>query len=299
MKKLVSLFIIVSTALALTFSGNLYANEFIQIKGSDTLINLVQRLSEVYMQKNGGIDIAVTGGGSGTGIAALLNQKTDIADASRSIKDKEIKKAASKGINVKSAVIAMDGLSVIINPANPINHLTVDEVGKIFRGEVTNWKQVGGPDRAITLYGRQSNSGTFVFFRKAVVKADYSQKMNRMNGNAQIVEAVKRDKGGIGYVGVGYVKDKKTGGVVQGLKVLNIAKDKYSTPGSPLDTQAVVSGKYPLVRPLFQYMSSDIKKSAKDFVKWELSKEGQDIAVEMGFYPVTAHYKEHNAKNGF
>ena len=281
----------------LPITADLSAKESIQIKGSDTLINLVQRLAEVYMSKHD-VEIAVTGGGSGTGIAALLNQKTDIADASRSIKSKEVK-ASQKGIKIISAVIAMDGLSVITNESNPVKHLTIDEIGKIFKGEITNWKEVGGPNLPISLYGRQSNSGTFVFFREAVVKADYSQKMFRMNGNSQIVEGVRKDKGGIGYVGVGYVKDEKTGHVVKGINVLLVAKDKHSQPGSPLDTQAVVSGTYPLVRPLYQYMSSDIKKTARDFIEWEIGTWGQSIAVDMGFYPVTEHYKKYNKENGF
>lgn len=297
MKKLIT--VLLTLAMVFTLSGSVMAKELIQIKGSDTLINLVQKLAEDYMAKHKDIDIAVTGGGSGTGIAALLNQKTDIADASRSIKGKEIKKAESKGIKVIHAVIAMDGLSVITNESNPVKNLTVGQVGKMYRGEITNWEEVGGPDIKVTLYGRQSNSGTFVFFRKAVVKADYSQKMLRMNGNSQIVEGVRSDKGGIGYVGVGYVKDKHTGKVVKGINVMMIAKDAHSTPGSPLDTQAVVTGTYPLVRPLFQYMDKSIKSSAKKFVEWELSKEGQDVAVEMGFYPVTEHYKKSNMKNGF
>jgi phosphate transport system substrate-binding protein len=280
------------------FAGNLNAKETVQIKGSDTLINLVQRLAEVYMQEHK-IDIAVTGGGSGTGIAALLNKKTDIADSSRSIKAKELKKAKKKGITVKSVAIAMDGLSVIANGKNPVKSLTIDQLGKIYRGEVTNWKEMGGPDLNITLYGRQSNSGTFVFFRKVVLKADYSQKMLRMNGNSQIVEGVKKDKGGIGYVGVGYIKDKNTGGVSKGISVLKIAKDEQSIPGSPLDVKAVTSGTYPLVRPLFQYISSGVKKDASQFIKWELSDAGQDLAVKMGFYPVAEEYKKHNKENGF
>ena len=120
-----------------------------------------------------------------------------------------------------------------------------------------------------------------------------------MNGNSQIVEGVKKDRGGIGYVGVGYVKNRKTGGPVKGIHLVKIAKDSHSVPGSPLDTEAVVSGSYPLVRPLYQYMTKDVKKAARDFVKWELGEAGQKIAVDMGFYPVTEEYKKHNKENGF
>ena len=144
----------------------------------------MQRLSEVYMEKNPGKFIAITGGGSGTGIAGLINGKCDIANASRLMKSKEIKQANSRKITPKRIVIAMDGVRVIVNGRNPVDRLTKDELGRIFRGEVTNWKEIGGEDMSITLYGRQSNSGTFVFFKASILKADYSQKMNRINGNA-------------------------------------------------------------------------------------------------------------------
>jgi len=225
--------------------GDVFAQEMLQIKGSDTLINLVQRLAEEYMEKNPEKYIAVTGGGSGTGVAALINGKCDIANASRLMKSKEVAQATDNGVKVNRVVIAMDGLSVITNGNSPVTQLTVDEIGKIFRGEITNWSEVGGPDMSITLYGRQSNSGTFVFFRDAILKGDYSQKMNRMNGNAQIVEAIKQDKSGIGYVGVGYVKE------ATGLNVLKVASRPGEVYASPLISADVKSGKYPIARPFW------------------------------------------------
>ena len=159
------------------------------------------------MKKNPDVNIAVTGGGSGTGIAALINKTTDIANSSRELSPKEEEAAKSAGVQPFRIIFATDGISVVTHPANPISKLTLEQLGKIFKGEITNWKEVGGKDAKISLYGRQSNSGTYVFFREFVVKADYSPHMKAMNGNAQIVEAIKKDKDGIGYVAVGYVVD--------------------------------------------------------------------------------------------
>lgn len=276
----------------IVFVSNGYAQEMTQIKGSDTLINLVQRLAEEYMEKNPEKYIAVTGGGSGTGIAALINGKCDIANASRLMKSKEITQGSDRGVDAKRVVIAMDGLSVITNLKNSVIKLTKDEIGKIFRGEVTNWKEVGGIDMAITLYGRQSNSGTFVFFRDAVLKGDYSQRMNRMNGNAQIVEAIKQDISGIGYVGVGYVKDASSQ-----LNVVKVASRPGADYTSPLNSDDVKSGKYPIARPLNQYVNGSPKGAVRDFIAFELSQEGQRIIEQEGFFPIPDEYRDFNKKS--
>jgi phosphate transport system substrate-binding protein len=240
------------------------------------------------MEKNPGSYIAVTGGGSGTGIAALINGKCDIADASRLMKAKEVSSANNRGVTPKRVVIAMDGLSVITNGNNSVKQLTMDEIGKIFRGEITNWSAVGGKNMPITLYGRQSNSGTFVFFRDAVLKGDYSQKMNRMNGNAQIVEAVKSDESGIGYVGVGYVKNAR------GINVLRVASRPGQPYASPLNAADVKSGKYPIARPLNQYVNGTPSGAVKDFIAFELSEEGQKIVEEQGFFILPNEYRDYN-----
>lgn len=269
--------------------------EYIQIKGSDTMVNMVQVLSEEYMAEKEGASVSVTGGGSGTGIAAVINDKVDIANASRIMKDKEIQQAKDNEVNPKRFVIAMDGLAVVVNGENSIGDLTVAEIGKIFRGEITNWKEIGGPDKEISLYGRQSNSGTFVYFRDNVLESDYSSNMKRMNGNAQIVEAIKEDKAGIGYVGIGYVVED--GKVVDGLNVLNVAKDTDSKAASPLKPENVKTGTYPLARPLNQYTNGKPTGAILDFIKYELSEEGQKIAVEEGFYPVSPEFQKINQKN--
>lgn len=268
---------------------------FIQIKGSDTEVNLVQRLAEVYMEKYPDVYIAVTGGGSGTGIAALINRKVDIANSSREMTQDEIKRAVKNGVNPVKWVIAMDGISIIVNAKNPVDRLTLEQISKIFSGKIKNWKEVGGKDIPISLYGRQSNSGTFIYFRNHIVKADYSDKMKRMNGNAQIVESIKRDIAGIGYVGVGYVVEE--GKLTKGIKVLKVAKDEHSPAISPLNPENVEKGIYPIARPLYQYSNGHPTGKVLDFIKFELSKEGQKIVIDEGFYPVSPEYRKLNKQS--
>jgi phosphate transport system substrate-binding protein len=283
----------------LTAGGMLFAQKkFMQVKGSDTLVNLVQILAEEFMAKNPEKPIAVLGGGSGTGIAALINNTCDIANHSRPMKDKEYKQAKDKGIVTRTFIIAIDGLSVIVNPGNNISQLTMDQIGAIYRGEIKNWKEIGGDNKAISLYGRQSNSGTFVFFQEHILgKQDYSADMKRMNGNAQIVEGIMADKAGIGYVGVGYIVDQKTGEVRPGIKVLNVSKDAGSKAFSPLDKAAVDSGDYPVARPLFQTANGIPKGAVKAFLEFELSPEGQKIVEKEGFFPIGAGIQAENQKN--
>jgi phosphate transport system substrate-binding protein len=260
----------------------------IQIKGSDTLINAVQKLAEAYMTKKPGANIAVTGGGSGTGIAALINKRCDIANSSRQIKAKEVEDANAKGIDPKRVIVAIDGLSIIVSAQNNVEKLTVDQIGKIYRGEVKNWDEVGGADSSITLYGRQSNSGTYDFMKEVVMKGEYSSSLKSMNGNAQIVEAVKQDISGIGYVGVGYAKE------ATGIKVLQVASIPSMGYFSPLNAMDVKSGRYPITRPLNQYLNGNPKDTAKDFIIFELSKEGQDIVEKEGFFAVPEEYQRYN-----
>lgn len=269
----------------------------IQIKGSDSEVNLVQKLAEVFMSKNKDVSIAVTGGGSGTGIAALINGQTDIANSSRSMKDKEIEQAKSKGVNPVGVVFAIDGLSLIINEGIKIESLTIEQISRIYKGEIKNWKEVGGSDLPISLYGRQSNSGTYVFFRDEVVKADYSPSMKTMNGNAQIVESVKNDKSGIGYVGVGYIMNDK-GEQIAGITIVKVKKDASSDAISPLDAQKINEGLYPLVRPLYQYVNGVPTGKMLDFILFELGKDGQDLIKKEGFYPINKQYEEANKKLG-
>ncbi|MGC8797905.1 MAG: PstS family phosphate ABC transporter substrate-binding protein [candidate division WOR-3 bacterium] len=201
----------------LTILSTILFGAEVMVRGSDTMLNLTQRLAEAFAGVQPDVTISVTGGGSGVGINGLINREVDIANASRGIKSKEISAARANGVNPVEIVIALDGISVIVNSRNPVNQLTVQQIGAIYRGEITNWNQVGGPNKKIVLYGRQPNSGTFVFFREEVVKGEYAPSMRQMNGNAQIVEGVKADDGGIGYVGLGYIRG------VEGIKPLVVA----------------------------------------------------------------------------
>jgi phosphate transport system substrate-binding protein len=214
------------------------------------------------------------------------------------MKDSEKQQCKDKGIDYRTFIIAVDGLSVIVNNDNPIKEIPMDKIGAIYRGEITNWKDVGGKDMPISLYGRQSNSGTFVFFQEHVLgKQDYSSDMKRMNGNAQIVEGVIQDKAGIGYVGVGYVVDSKTKKPRTDLKILNVAKDANSKAFSPLNAAAVDSGDYPVARPLFQTSSGKPQGVVADFLNFIFSEEGQKIVEAEGFFPIGPGVIAENKKN--
>jgi phosphate transport system substrate-binding protein len=292
------LFILSAAFIGLLITSGLYAGNLVQVKGSDTLVNLVQILAEEYMERSPDAAIAVTGGGSGVGIAALINGTVDITDHSRPMKPKEYNACKENGIVPTTIVIGIDGLSVIVNQNNPIDSLLMEDIGKINRGELDKWTQVGGPNKTISLYGRQPNSGTFVFFQEHVLgKKDYSPKMKQMNGNAQIVDAVKADENSIGYVGVGYVYDEK-GNVQKGIKVLKVSQGG-GPAYSPTNMDDVKSGRYPIARPLFQTVNGKPKGAVKDFIAFELGPEGQEIVEEQGFFPIGGEYVESNKKAGF
>ncbi len=269
--------------------------KMIQIKGSDTLVNLVQILAEAYMEKNPGPALAVLGGGSSTGIAALTNGTCDIADHSRDWKSKEIDLAWEKGVKPRFFVVAVDGVSIIVNAKNPLDEMKMADVGALYRGDIKNWKAVGGPSQAVSLYGRQSNSGTYVFMQEHVLgNKNYSTDMKEMNGNAQIIEGVLQDEGGIGYVGVGYLYDKD-GNIRKGIKVLKISNGGGAF--SPLDKAAVDSGDYPVSRPLFQATNGKPSAAVAAFLQFEMSDEGQKIVEREGFFPISAAHKAANEKN--
>jgi phosphate transport system substrate-binding protein len=262
--------------------GTIQAGEVL-VKGSDTMLNLTQRLAEAFSKVKPDVTVSITGGGSGVGINAITNGECDVANASRDIKSKEISTARANGANPVEIVIGIDGLSVIVSEKSPVEKLTPEQIGAIYRGEIKNWSEVGGPAKKITLYGRQPSSGTFVFFREVVVKGEYATAMRQMNGSAQIVEAVKSDETGIGYVGVGYLREA-TG--VKAVTVRNSAGEYVS----PLDEDGVNAGRYPLTRPLFQYTNGRPKGNVREFVRFELSPEGQAIVAQEGFFPVTSVY---------
>jgi phosphate transport system substrate-binding protein len=273
------------------------AKKMVQVKGSDTMVNLVQILAEEFMAKNPGSAIAVLGGGSGTGITGLINQTCDIANHSREWRPKEIDQAWEKGVAPRFFIVAVDGLSVIVNEKNTLESLSMAQVGALYRGEIKNWKAIGGPDKAVSLYGRQSNSGTYVFMQEHVLgNKNYSTDMKEMNGNAQIIDSILQDEGGIGYVGVGYLYDKD-GKIRKGLKILTISKTDGGEAFSPLDKASVDNGKYPIARPLYQATNGKPSGVAAKFIAWVAGPEGQSIVEREGFFTIGAAHKASNDKN--
>jgi phosphate transport system substrate-binding protein len=262
----------------------------IMIAGSDSEVNLATRLAEEFMNENAHISIAVTGGGSGVGISSLIDGDIDIANSSRPMKDAELENhLTNQGEEAFAVRFATDGVAVVVNENNPVAELTVDQVGAIYRGDITNWSEVGGADQKITLYGRQSTSGTYVFFMELVVQADYSPEMRNLPGTSDIVEAVAGDIGGIGYAAIGYA-DR------DGIKALSIAKDAGSTAYDPTVLENVTSSNYPLTRPLYQYLTGKPGGAILEFLLFETGDAGQNIVLDEGFYPITAADIEFNKK---
>ncbi|MBN2452991.1 MAG: PstS family phosphate ABC transporter substrate-binding protein [Candidatus Omnitrophica bacterium] len=279
---------VLSAFMALPAAGE---EKILQVRGSDTIVNLAQRLAEVYSEKNPDRPVSVTGGGSGTGMAGLRNRTIDIANSSRPARQREMIDMRSKGVNPVSVIIAIDCIVLVVNQENRVDKLTIEQLGSIFRGELTNWKELGGDDMPITLYGRQSNSGTYEVFKENVVNSEYSDKVRQMSGNSQIVESIRGDVSGIGYIGIGFLQHGA------GLKTIKVSKNTEEGYIDPENRADVESGKYPLTRPLYQYTDGIPSGAIMDFIRFELSAEGQKIVDEMGFIPITRRYIEENRKS--
>jgi phosphate transport system substrate-binding protein len=253
------------------------APERITVKGSDTMVILAQKWAEVYMKSNPNAAVQVTGGGSGVGISALINGATDIANASRKMKSTEKDKLKERyntlGVEV---ACAKDGITVYLHPTNKVKELTVDQLGKIFRGEIRNWKELGGADADIKLYGRENSSGTYVFFQENVVKGDYAANCQTLPGTAAVVNAVKKDVNGIGYGGAAYA---------EGIEICKVKKDA-SSPAYAATAETIAKNQYPISRYLFMYLRSKPTGEMKKYIDWILSPDGQKLVVEMGYFPV-------------
>jgi phosphate transport system substrate-binding protein len=267
-------------ALAVAFGsiGLGLAGKAVTMKGSDTMVILGQRWAETYMQKNPGSVIQVTGGGSGTGIAALINGTTDICQASRPMKDSEKTKLKERYFTTGTEIaVAKDGLAVYLHESNPVEKLSLEQLKAIYTGQVANWKQLGGPDAKIILYGRENNSGTYVFFKDNVLKgADFAANTATLPGTAAVVNAVAKDKLGIGYGGAAYAK---------GIKFCKVSEKTGGEAFGP-DLETVQSGKYPLARDLYWYLRTKPAGDLKKLVDWVLSPEGQSVVSEVGYFPV-------------
>jgi phosphate transport system substrate-binding protein len=275
--------ILATAALAANaFAGN------ITVKGSDTLVVLAQKWAEVYMGKHSDVKIQVSGGGSGIGFAALQSQTTDLCDASRKIKPAEIQKCmvAFGGARPTEYKVAVDGLSVYVNPENPLQELSLSQVGDIFTGKIKNWKEVGGADAPITVYSRENSSGTYEFFKEHVLKGkDFAASAQTMPGTAAIVQAVVKDKNGIGYGGAAY------GG---SSKLLAIKKTDASPAIAP-NQETVMNGTYPIWRYLYVYVNpAQDKGEIAAYLSWIRSDDGQQYVKDIGYYPLPKNLRSGN-----
>ncbi|HEX7832797.1 MAG TPA: phosphate ABC transporter substrate-binding protein [Thermoanaerobaculia bacterium] len=256
------------------------SNKPLTIKGSDTMVILGQRLAEEYMKTNAGEVVQVNGGGSGTGIAALINGTADLAQSSRSMKDDEKAKAKqSRGADVVERAVALDALGVFVHSSNPVQSLTIAQVKDIFQGKIKNWKEIGGADSQIILYGRESSSGTYDYFREHVLeKGDFAPAVQTLQGTAAIINAIGRDKNGIGYGGIAYAKEVRALGIA--------AADK--PPVAPSEA-TVADGTYPLSRKLFFYYAANAPERVTKFADWALTPEAQALVTAVGYFPLATN----------
>lgn len=257
----------------------------IQNKGSDTIVNLALAWAEAYREVQPDVSIAVTGGGSGTGIASLINGTVDIANASREMKESEIEDARANGIEPVEHLIAIDALAVIVNPENPIDRLTIDQLADIFSGRITNWKDVGGNDEDIVLVSRETNSGTHVYFLEQVVRKGesditdiFAPQTLLMPSSVGITSEIQRNPLAIGYDGLGYVSEHE--------KMLAVAKDANSPYVMP-SVASGADGSYPIARGLYMYTAGEPTGAIADYITWIKGPTGQQIVADLGFVPLT------------
>ncbi len=250
------------------------------------MVILTQRLAEEYMKTHAGEVVQVNGGGSGTGIAALINGSADMAMASRPMKDQEKQQAAkARGSEPVEQAIALDALGVFVNAANPVRQLTLAQVRDVFQGKVKNWSEIGGGNAPIILYGRESSSGTYDYFREHVLdKGDFAPAVQTLQGTAAIINAVGRDANGIGYGGIAYAKDARP---------LAIARE--GAPAVAPSEQTVADGSYPLSRKLFIYFPQGSPERVSKFAAWSLSPEAQALVTQVGYFPLDTVSGQGNA----
>lgn len=280
MKTKPSALVLVTASLGLA----LCAQADITVKGSDTMVVLAQKWAEVYMSKNPSQKVKVTGGGSGTGIAALQNQTTDLCNSSRKMRATElaqcIKTFQRRPTEHK---VALDGVTIYVHADNPLTEITLDDLERVFTGKIRNWKQLGGPDARINLYSRENSSGTYEFFKERVLKnRDFAASAQTMPGTAAVIQAVAKDKNGIGYGGVGYGA---------GSKHLKVKRDANSPAIDPSE-ETVVNGTYPLWRFLYIYVDPALDRGdINTYINWIRSDEGQAVVKDVGFFPLPKSFR--------
>lgn len=249
------------------------------VKGSDTMVGLSQKWAEVYMNGHAGTSIQVTGGGTGTGIAALINGSTDLCNASRPLSDKEkadIK--AKRGADPIETKVALDALAIYVNEKSPVQEIDLETLGQIYLGKVTDWKDVpGGKAHKITLYGRENNSGTYGYFKEHVLaKKDFAPEVQTLSGTAAVANAVKGDEFGIGYGGVAYAS---------GIRLLKVKKTK-TDPAIEPKKETAIDGTYPISRYLYIDTAGAPTGTSKLFIDWILSDAGQKVVDDIGYFPL-------------
>ncbi|HKQ69307.1 MAG TPA: phosphate ABC transporter substrate-binding protein [Polyangiaceae bacterium] len=250
----------------------------ITVKGSDTMVILGQRWAEGYMKDNSATTIQVTGGGSGTGIAALINGSTDICESSRPMKDKEKEDVqAKRGAPAVETKVALDALAIYVNEKSPVQEISLPTLAKIYLGDIKDWKDAGGKAHAIVLYGRENNSGTYGYFKEHVLgNKDFAANTQTLAGTSAVANAVKGDEFGIGYGGIAYL---------EGIRALKVKKDDTAPAVTP-SLQTAQDGSYPISRFLYFYTAGEAKGSAKKFIDWVKGPEGQKIIGDVGYYPL-------------
>ncbi len=248
------------------------------------MVNLALYWAERYQELRQEVSISVTGGGSGTGISSLISNTVDIANASRSIKESEIESAEANGVEPYEIVVARDAIAVIINPENPINELTLEEISAIYSGEITNWKELGGDDRPIVKLSRETNSGTHVYFLEAVIRLGdsddetiFSADTLLLPSSEGIIAEVRDNPNAIGYDGLGYITDD-----VKVIGVANLGTEDYVFP----NIETVNTNQYPIARDLYMYTNGEPTGLIKEYIDWIFSEEGQEIVRDLGFVPV-------------
>lgn len=265
----------------LIFSGCTDNSHSIKMKGSDTEVNLAVNLAERFTEIDPEFSIAISGGGSGLGITSLLNGQADIANSSRPLSYEEIEQFKNKNIELKTIVFAEDATAVIVHKDLPLEEIDLKTLGELFDGTIEDWNELSEARMPINIYGRQSSSGTYSFMKKKL-KIEFAPKAKEMTGNAQIIEGVKADKSGIGYVGAGYLSPDSQ--EKQGVKVLKIKKTVQDQAYSPLDPYAINNNLYFFQRPLYQFVLASSWKKVMPFIDFELGKLGKEIILNHGYY---------------
>ena len=256
-------------------------NNAIKMKGSDTEVNLAVNLAEKFTKLDPDFNIAISGGGSGLGITSLLNGQADIANSSRPLSEEEKQQFKKKNILLKTVIFAEDATAFVVHKDLPITEITIETLGKILSGSITNWAELTDADYPINIYGRQSSSGTHSFVKKKL-GIEFTNAAKEMTGNAQIIEGVKADRTGIGYVGAGYVADDPIAS--QGIKVLKIIEKEGEQAISPLDQEAINQRIYFFQRPLYQFVLAESWEKVRPFIAFERSVPGKKLIEEHGYY---------------